>query len=792
MEDPRFSIYNGMTKLSGVARKNELLERLLQNDAIAKAAVTDATEAGERGFFFNADEVKNLKSEKALPNQEIVELDKYLSPFFKDEYVVNPMQGLYTSKAIAEALGDSQKAFKFLFDADSQNFAVRGFNFMYRNLLLAPKGLAQIAKTILSPVTHFRNFFSATGFSAANGVMVDMVTNPKQTAKAFADAFGPLQVGTRSEAANARYRELLRLGVVNSQVQLGDIKNLLKDVRFGENIDLDKPLGSMMSKLFGIGKRGAKKGMKFAEDLYTAEDDFFKIANFAIERNRLKAAFTKAGREFTDQLLDEEAANIVRNTVPNYAYVSDTVRLLRRLPLGTFMSFPSEILRTTTNIAQRAIKEIKDPALRTIGFKRLFGLTTVLAAAPYGVQKGFQALYDVTNEELDALKRYLPEWSKNSTILPIRDEDSGELKYVDFSHGNAYDTAIRPIQTLLNNIQQGITDEEVLMKGVLQGMGEAAGELASPFISEAIYSQAISDLFLREGRTRDGRQIFTDTQLRTEPGTAIRNSIEHVAESLIPFSYPTLTRVYQAATDKPSKRGEFFELPDELTGFIGYRQVKVDPIKSMGFKLAGYQKGIREARSLFTGGEESVLKGGPKTVNDVISRFVAANKAKFLVQKELKKDIEAAEILGSDDFDLRNEFKERQLLKDFNRLNNDIFDPYVPSENIRREFRQLSERIGIENPYEEALLDINDIVQDLRNLSFEDDFDEEINVQDYLIDDEPLAQVPLPQTPMPSNQVIQTAQLQAMGNMNQGLTPIENALLSDEEKQIRLRNRGIA
>ena len=98
MQDPRFSIYNGMTKLSGVARKNELLERLLQNDAAVKAAATDATEAGERGFFFTADEVKNLKAERALPNQEIVELDKYLSPFFKDEYVVNPMQGMYTSK----------------------------------------------------------------------------------------------------------------------------------------------------------------------------------------------------------------------------------------------------------------------------------------------------------------------------------------------------------------------------------------------------------------------------------------------------------------------------------------------------------------------------------------------------------------------------------------------------------------------------------------------------------------------------------------------------------------------
>ena len=84
-----------------------------------------------------------------------MKLDDYLSPFFKDDYAVNPLQGLYTSKSIAAALGDSQKAFKFLFDADSENVAIKGFNFLYRNLLLAPKAGAQIAKTILSPVTHF-------------------------------------------------------------------------------------------------------------------------------------------------------------------------------------------------------------------------------------------------------------------------------------------------------------------------------------------------------------------------------------------------------------------------------------------------------------------------------------------------------------------------------------------------------------------------------------------------------------------------------------------------------------
>jgi len=45
---------------------------------------------------------------------------------------------------------------------------------------------------------------------------------------------------------------------------------------------------------------------------------------------------------------------------------------------------------------------------------------------------------------------------------------------------------------------------------------------------------------------------------------------------------------------------------------------------------------------------------------------------------------------------------------------------------------------------------------------------------------------------MPNANVIQTAQMQAPGNMNQGLTPAENALLSEEEKQIRLRQRGLA
>ena len=108
---------------------------------------------------------------------------------------------------------------------------------------------------------------------------------------------------------------------------------------------------------------------------------------------------------------------------------------------------------------------------------------------------------------------------------------------------------------------------------------------------------------------------------------------------------------FPIVTGKPSDRGEFFELPDELLGFAGYRAVKVDPVRSMGFKIADYQRGIRESRALFTGGSESVLKGGPKTARDVIERYFVANKARFEVQQQMYKNIQAANTLGTADRD---------------------------------------------------------------------------------------------------------------------------------------------
>ncbi len=47
------------------------------------------------------------------------------------------------------------------------------------------------------------------------------------------------------------------------------------------------------------------------------------------------------------------------------------------------------------------------------------GATTV--AVPAATAEAF-AVYDVTDEEREALRRYVADWSKNSTLLPIKDK----------------------------------------------------------------------------------------------------------------------------------------------------------------------------------------------------------------------------------------------------------------------------------------------------------------------------------------------------------------------------------
>ena len=700
IEDPMQTILAGTGRLSLITRRNEFYSDLVKRS-------TDEIAAGNKGFFYETE----AEAINALgPNIKQIQID---SKRTIEAGSTNPLHDKFAEKAVAEAIEEGA-----MIQRDK-----KWFQQMYDSFILYPKATSQIAKTILSPITHVRNFVSAGAFAGANGLIPGITVSPDKMAIAMKDAYRALQTNLPgSRIANDSYRELLRLGVVNSNVRLGDLQRLLKDVQFGETLSAQTGLRGLTKQL--------SKVKKWTEDMYTAEDDFWKITSYALERQRLGDAYRKVGIKVTDDLLNEEAASIVRNNIPNYDMVNEFVKGLRKLPFGNFVSFPAEIMRTTANILGRGLKEINYThtlddgrvvkPLRGIGMKRLLGLGTTVVGVPYGVAEGAKALYDVSGDEMDALRRFVPEWSKNSTLVPIKDRETGELKYIDFSHTNAYDTMIRPFNALWNGVSKGLEEGEI-MKNVAVSMFEATKEVASPFVSESIWFEAASDILMRNGRTREGRRLYTD---ETPWGERMSIIVGHIAKTQMPGSVDAFKRLDLAIEPvdiiqkgKYDKYGRTYELGDELLGLAGMRAVKVDPLRSMKFKIADYRNGVNNARREFT---TPLLRGGSIDPSDIVDRYAVSNEALYNVNKELFKDYFAARTLGERTEAIDAQFADRVSTKQLNAIKTGRFKPFIPSDNIIAAFAANAKAIGERNPYDVAARQIEFLAKQYNNLPLYD------------------------------------------------------------------------
>ena len=818
IKDPRYSIFNAMTNLSSAARTSSFFENIAENNKKLQAA-------GERGAFWTDEALAKQGVRSNETGIQVVKVGDYLKENRLPgiQYVDNEILNSWTSKEIAEGMLHANDVPRGLAGAirgrEAASSAESAATYLYRTLLLAPKAASQMAKTILSIPTHLRNLISAGMFTVANGTIAEP-TFFKNAVKGFKGS-GVFKLGPKSPEMQKLYQELLELGVVNSQVQIGDLTALFKDViQSGDQfVSPDTILKSFFKKMKKVGS--------FLQGKYVAEDDAFKITNFLTELERLKIGRAKQlniKRANLDSTLDDatelelkqKAADIVKNTVPNYAYVGSAVKTSRVLPIGNFMSFPSEMIRTTAGIGKQALSELRhsrptrgsnigpmvfdieanafvknDNPMYATGMKRIAGMTTALTAVPIGLTEGMKALYDVTEDEMSALRQFVPEWSKNSTLLPMRDDD-GTLRYIDFSHSNVYDVIGRPFRTLLNNVLRAQESEDVLLRGFRDGIIEASGEIMNPFISESIWTEAMTDIVVRNGRTNEGRLLYTD---ETPFGDKLSIQFLHLGEALAP-SYKQYQRIGQAAFGTPTKRGDELEIGPELGGLMGFRAIKIDPLESMGFKIAEYQTGIRNARREFTGGYFGLLKGGPIKANDIIERFFVSNQARFNVQKEMYRNLNSANILGVEDNALRRTFKERQLSDDsFRQLKDGRFDPYFPSKDIEDRFKEIARDLGDIDVFKEVKPTLREMNRELKSLDLGETFD--LDLTDYLEEGPGIAESlglgNIGQPPMPNQQILQTSQVQAPGNItSQGLTPTELALLSPEEQQIRLRQRGLA
>ena len=697
LNDPFVTMLKGVNRLSLITRRNEYLDTVVDVNRknIDEDIAQGLTGPNRKQFLF--DDVSEASLKFGHANVRAINLDQAGKLDFGGRK--NPLNGKITDARLAEAFEE----------ASGKISAERWYHSAYNNFILYPKATAQLAKTVLSPITHIRNLLSAGAFATANGLIPGITVNPIEFSKAMKDAYKALDVKFLGTDKNREfYNKMLKLGVVNTQTQVGDMSRLLRDIKYGETLVTTSGIGPFFKML--------SRAKKWSQDMYTAEDDIWKMTTFGLERARIEKAFNKHGiaknETFTDEIgntfklnddfLDERAAAIVRNNVPNYDYVSDFIKDLRRLPFGNFVSFPAEIMRTSANILESGLREVNETfvrqdgkfvkPLRGIGFKRLVGFGTTVAVVPYGTQEAFKAIYNVSEDEMEALKRYVPSWSKNSTLLPIKTDD-GKMKYVDFSHANAYDLLIRPVNTVINASTRGLSPDARMKDEIVKGIFEATKELGEPFIGESIWSQAVSDIIIRGGRTGTGSRLYTD---ETPVGERITKIFKHLVKSQAPFSFQQMKRLRLAITEKADAYGTRFELGDELAGFAGFRAVEVDPIKSIRFKIADFNIGMSNSRREFTA---PLLKGGEVTPEQIVERFDVANTAMFNVQKEIFKDYYGALRLGANKRLLDKQFEGRVSDKKLKSIQRGNFEPFLPSENIEEAFRDNARALGVANPY---------------------------------------------------------------------------------------------
>ena len=795
-EDPLDTILGSTEKISQVTRGNQFINRLVIESQ-------EALKKGSRALLYT-DEDQLLKEVQRLRTKGTpINLNNYRQITISKNQQAglwHQADGKWAKKSVADAIEDAA--------GNNLNVPKKGIvnNALYQNLILIPKATAQIAKTILSPVTHMRNLVSAGAFAAANGIIPLIHFNPKMMLKTYKMLDVGLPGARQQQEA---YEELVRLGVVNTNVSLGDLRGLLKDINFGSAFESRAAFKGMTNRLSKI--------KKWTEDMYTAEDDFWKIGTYAVEQGRLGRAFTRAGVkegdlvknhagemvEYGEQFLKEEAASIVRNNVPNYDYVSEFVKGLRRWPIGNFMAFPSEIMRTSTNIIKRALDEIaytvngKKP-LAAIGMQRLLGMGLTTAAVPYGVVKLGQAVYDISDEQLAAIRRYVAPWAKNSTIIPLRKED-GEFQYVDFSNANAYDLLVRPIQTVINAVAAGEKDNNGIMDDFVKGTLLSFGSIMEPFVTEAIWTEAVMDVIPilgRGGQTIEGVKVYNP---QSDYGTIAKKIFLHLGKAQAPFSWQQLERLdyavgpfdsIQLLRGKPGKfdpRGQTYELGDELLGFLGARPVTIDLERSLQFKISKYLNNKREAGQLFT---TQTLKGGPIDPEEIVDAFLNANRATYSVQKDMFNDIDGAKTLEISPLVLDNTFKQRMSRKEFRTLDGGFFKPYEISRDIQNKFFDIAQKLGIPNPYLGAMGVITAIENSLIGLrllpgtAFPDIMNPfKVKPISTLPKVEPNISTTQNVPPVDANLISSTNMGQGVNQMT-GLTANQEALLSPSDKLI--------
>lgn len=598
------------------------------------------------------------------------------------------------------------------------------------------KGLSQMTKTVLNPLSQVRNFLSNTFVVGANGLL-------GRNLGLFESADVLVSNALESPEQFKLLRAMADEGAIGQNIQINEMRRLLQEqTELGVSARLNKA-----GNAFRQSKLGAP--VRFMEKTYGLGDDYWKVVGALGEKARYGAALRKggvdidnvspavqdalvasglaqrsrsiAGTEFGDLF----AIDLVKQTMPTYSMVPEAIKALRRIPVvGNFMAFPAEIIRTTGNIVNRAVKEmgfkptqqmIDELGLqnanriarqvRGIGAQRLTGYISMAQVAPLAMRDAAHTILDVTPEEEALLEENSAYWTKGNTLMYLEKLKDGQADYADLSYMLPYEFMLAPARAALQVYGEkgevGANEAEQIFAGTWEGFKK----FAEPFASEGLAAERVIDVTIRNGKTQTGAEIYEPGEMM---GDKLSKSLVHVTGAFMPGiidQFRTIKggefvpgRATRAITGMPSRDGDPYTIAEEAgTMLIGVRPMKLKVDRSLGYAGGEYSANRSSAVQIFT----KVADDNDADVNDILSAYVQANEARRRHQAELRDKILKAQAAGMSRAEVFQAFKNTGVSR--KELRDILDNKYTPIKVSRNLIREVAREVNIKR--ENRILD---------------------------------------------------------------------------------------
>jgi hypothetical protein len=519
-----------------------------------------------------------------------------------------PLNGLYGDPKLIAALKDVDAV-------SSQNLAAKVYAYL--------NSWVKWGKTVGSVQAQFRNPVANVAIEIANGnpFFIPTASNIGAVTRSVKAIWADWGIPTAQKQEYRQYlKRAISLGIYDNTA-FNELRDIVRDAQgfSGEGMEFAT---SILEK--GL-KQYAKAPIRGANNTYKANDNFFKLIAWEHEIKQLMDGL-KIPREQAEPM----AAEIVKNTRPTYSRVPLLIKKWRQQPFfGNFISWPSEIVRGMFNMAKVSYDQIRTPGMEYYGWKRaLLGFAT-LSGATYAIGKLGQIATDVTGDKMDALRRFVAPFQRNSELMPISKDDK-EMSYIDVSYTSPWEIIHQPIRAAMSGDN---FNESVL---------NAGKEFIESYASPGILTAAVASTVF--GQTPSGRRVRNPED---PPGDQFIDSLSYFIRQLEPATASQIRRNYYGFTGQTdpllSGYGRVYDAGEEALALLGVRPSTINFAKALEGKASRFNTRMSDVSRIFTERYGSVGRQDDSTIRDAYATMERQRRSLF---DDANKDYHASIMLG--------------------------------------------------------------------------------------------------------------------------------------------------